>query len=89
VYKIKQYLINDVPFPWVFFSKTVIWGQFKIHYLPVSWLVFPSDSNNKNKGSNSSCEFFWGECCLFWWDWSLNSGFHACKAGILLLEPHH
>jgi hypothetical protein len=25
---------------------------------------------------------------LFWWDRGLNSGLHACKAGVLLLEPH-
>jgi hypothetical protein len=25
---------------------------------------------------------------LFWWDWGLNSGLWACKAGALLLEPH-
>jgi hypothetical protein len=24
---------------------------------------------------------------FFLWDWGLNSGVHACKAGILLLEP--
>jgi hypothetical protein len=26
---------------------------------------------------------------FFWWDWGLNSGFQACKADALLLEPHH
>jgi hypothetical protein len=26
-------------------------------------------------------------CFFFWWDWSLNSGLWACKAGILPLEP--
>jgi hypothetical protein len=30
---------------------------------------------------------FWFFLC--WWDWSLNSGFEACKAGALLLESHH
>jgi hypothetical protein len=25
---------------------------------------------------------------FFWWDWSLNSGLHTCKAGILLLESY-
>jgi hypothetical protein len=24
----------------------------------------------------------------FWWDWSLNLKFHACKAGALPYEPH-
>jgi hypothetical protein len=23
---------------------------------------------------------------FFWWDWGLNSGFHACKVGVLPLE---
>jgi hypothetical protein len=25
---------------------------------------------------------------FFWWDCDLNSGFHACRAGTLLLEQH-
>jgi hypothetical protein len=25
---------------------------------------------------------------MFWWDWSLNSGLHTCKAGSLLFEAH-
>jgi hypothetical protein len=25
---------------------------------------------------------------VFWWDWGLNSGLRACKAGALPLEPH-
>jgi hypothetical protein len=35
----------------------------------------------------------WSSLTLFFfrgkgWDWSLNTGFHACKVGALLLEPH-
>jgi hypothetical protein len=26
---------------------------------------------------------------FFWWDWGLNSGLQACKAGALLLKSHH
>jgi hypothetical protein len=25
---------------------------------------------------------------FFWWDWSLNSGLHACTVGTVQLEPH-
>jgi hypothetical protein len=31
---------------------------------------------------------FLTELFFIWWDYSLNSGFCICKAGILLLEPH-
>jgi hypothetical protein len=26
---------------------------------------------------------------IFWWDWVLNAGLHACKAGALPLEQQH
>jgi hypothetical protein len=29
-----------------------------------------------------------GMIFVFWWEWGLNSGLCACKAGTLLLEPH-
>jgi hypothetical protein len=32
--------------------------------------------------------FFFFFFFFFLWDWSLNSGLSACKAGTLLLEPH-
>jgi hypothetical protein len=33
--------------------------------------------------------FYFTFFCLFiWWDWGLNSGFHACKAGSPVLKPH-
>jgi hypothetical protein len=35
---------------------------------------------------NSSYVFF--HPSFFWWDWGLNLGFDACKAGTVPLEPH-
>jgi hypothetical protein len=39
----------------------------------------------KQTAMAGSCHFFFS---FFLVGWNLNSGLHACKAGILLLEPH-
>jgi hypothetical protein len=59
----------------------------------VSWLVslqslfsdiqpFLNHRTFSRSQTSSRKDFF-----FFWWDWSLNSEFHACKTGTLPLEP--
>lgn len=43
---------------------------------------------NVHKGKYSICALFVFCCYFCCWEWGLNSGLSACKAGALLLEPN-